>query len=330
MDILKKYPVFIGVALLVVGLVPVYVFLVYPVQGRLSLKRFEATDVGNKLANYVAMGREMPTGRMAKVYQDWHASYVKRAQEDMGKLKARSQKLHKHFESIGAPSDSRAYGVKWRHEYDKLAGALEADLASTVKMVGGESALKLERLGGRTPEFGEINDLLTKYRISEELVRLLQESAKKLPSLGLRTLSFSDYKLSRLQLSAESSGGKAGMSPEQAQITQQLERGEIDFEEYLGMIMALQQDTKEVTAPSGPQLIGDIDRSSQSQGLGYRPYPFGVKLQVRPADIPVFLATLFDSEQIIRLNGMVTNARADGMVDMDLSCELLDFSVGGG
>jgi len=330
MDILKKYPVFIGVALLVLGLVPVYAFLVYPVQGRLSLKRFEATDVGNKLANYVAMGRSMPTGRMAKEYQDWHASYVKRAEQDMGRLKARSQKLHKHFESIGAPSNSPAYGRKWSYEYEKNAGALEANLASTVKIVSGESALKLERLGGRTPELGEINDLLTKYRISEELVRLLQESAKKLPSLGLRTLSFSDYKLSRLQLSAESSGAKAGVSPEMAQLQQQLERGEIDFQEYLGMIMMLQQDKPEVEAPSGPQVIGDVDRSAETHGLGYRPYPFGVKLQIRPADIPVFLATLFDSEQIIRVNGMVTNARADGMVDMDLSCELLDFSVGGG
>lgn len=334
MDLLKKYPVFLGVGLLVLALIPVYIFLVHPVHRQVVETFYEATDLRNKLAKYVLMGPGLPTPKMVEEYKQWHAGYVARTQEDIGKLKAKSEELHKYFEKSGPPPirPSQSYPIKWRSVYEEKAQELRNNLSSTIPVSGGKPPLDLKRFGNNTPKPEEIWDLQTKYWISRELVRVLQGATQKCKLVALQQISFSDYSLGQIKLPGKPGGGgdsgETEISPEEEQIWDMLENGEIGFEEATEMLNALQQAGRVTSSGGGPQ-VGGIDRSAEKGLLGYQSYPFGMKLTLPPAGIPVLLSSLLDSEYVIRINGIVANGNPDGTVDLQLSCELLDFSKAG-
>ena len=331
MDLLKKYPVFLGAGLLILALIPTYIFLVYPIHRQVIETFYEATDLRNNLAKYVLMGAGMPTPKMIEEYGEWHAGYAARAQEDIGKLKAKSKELHRYFEKSGTYSTSPAYPIKWRSVYDEKAQELQDSLSSTIPLSGGKPPLDLKRFGNSTPKPEEIWDLQTKYWISRELVRVLQGAAQKSKLVALQQISFSDYSLGQIKLPGKSgggggSGGETEMSPEEQEIWDMINNGDITFEEGAEMLSALERGG---VAVSGGAQVSEADRSAEKGLLGYQSYPFGMKLTLSPAGIPVLLSSLLNSEHVIRINGIVANGNPDGTVDLQLSCELLDFSKAG-
>jgi len=333
MDLLKKYPVFLGAGLLILALIPTYIFLVYPIHRQVIETFYEATDLRNNLAKYVLMGPGLPTPKMVEEYKVWHAGYAARAQEDVGKLKAKSEELHKYFEKSGPYSTSPSYPIKWRSVYEEKAQELRNNLSSAIPVSGGKPPLDLKQFGNSTPTAEEIWDLQTKYWIGRELVRVLQGAAQKSKLVALQQISFSDYSLGQIKLPGKSGGGGDGggemeMSPEEAEIWALYDDGEISIEEAGLMLTQLAAGGGPVTTVGGPQ-VSEIDRSAEKGLLGYQSYPFGIKLTLSPAGIPVLLSSLLNSEYVIRINGIVANGNPDGTVDLQLSCQLLDFSKAG-
>jgi hypothetical protein len=333
MDLLKKYPVFLGVGLLVLALIPVYVFLVHPIHRQVVETFYEATDLRNNLAKYVLMGPGLPTDRMIEEYKGWYAGYAARAQEDIGKLKAKSEELHRYFEESGPYVPSPSYPIIWRSVYEEKAQELQNHLSSTIVVSGGKPPLDLKRFGNTTPTAEQIWDLQTKYWIGGELVRLLQGAAQKSKLVALQQISFSDYSLGQMKLPGKAGGGGDGggateMSPEEEAIWDMVDGQEITFEQATVMLLELEKGGGVVSSSSGAQ-VSEIDRSAEKGLLGYQSYPFGIKLTLSPAGIPVLLSSLLNSEYVIRINGIVANGNPDGSVDLQLSCELLDFSKAG-
>lgn len=330
MDLLKKYPVFLGAGLLILALIATYIFLVYPIHRQVIGTFYEATDLSSNLAKYVIMGAGMPTPKMVEEYEVWHAGYVARAREDIGKLKGKSEELHRYFEKSGPYSTSHSYPIKWRSVYEEKAQELQDSISSTIPVSGGKPPLDLKRFGNSTPKPEEIWDLQTKYWISRELVRVLQGAAQKSKLVALQQISFSDYSLGQIKLPGKSGGGGGGgeteISAEEQEIWAMLAGGEISFEEVAEMLLGLQKGGVDV---GGGAQVSEIDRSAEKGLLGYQSYPFGIKLTLSPAGIPVLLSSLLNSEYVIRINGIVANGNPDGTVDLQLSCQLLDFSKAG-
>jgi len=331
MELLKKYPVFFGVGLLILALIPLYVFLVLPIQKQMAESYYSARYTRDELDKFIVMGNAIPTPRMVEEYKGWHAAHATQAQEDLGRLKARSQELHKYFEQTGPPTISPSYPIIWASVYESKVQELQGRLTSTVPVSG--TGLDLKRFGGRAPAANDIPDLQTKYWIADELIRVLQGCKDASQLVSLERISFSDYSLGQVKLpgaTTTSAGAETQMSAEEEEIWDMIDSGAITFEEGIELLTALQNQGASVAGLGGATAkAAEVDRSAEKALLGYQPYPFGIKLKLRPAGIPVFISSLLNSEQVIRINGIATNANPDGTVEMQLSCELLDFSTAG-
>ncbi len=320
MDFVKRYPFFIAAAVVLVAIAPVYFFVIRPVQEQMEIVHGDAMTLSTDLSNYLNMGKKLPTETLIKVYEVWYNKYVTSAKHEFNKLVTRSKNLHKLF---------YANRIKWREAYKVEKADLENRIsAGAVPLTGGKPLDLPTFSSSKEPTDEEMDTGQVAYSLNKELIDILERATPVAKVKGLH-----EIRLERMSTSAVTPGAAGGAATSAGILSDvneeylEMFREQGISDEEIVELLTVGGDTAAI-ASSGftPEAV---DRAAEQQLLGYVSRPFSIKLKLDPAGIPVLISELFKSEYFIRLNGIGATNNEDGTVNLEVHCDILDFSGAG-